>query len=147
MTYVKCMWNMYAYVKDSVTTCGSKCNLNCYSSRFTILSTLFSLNSFVATTILYIYTIYIYNLVLKFCLNLEFFFCIILIKIIFYWPKLHWISIMFFIHTFTHAILQRYIYIYITCNYIHICICTYKFRKNEIKNYASVQIQIYLTRL
>ena len=44
-----------AYVKHSVTTCGSKCNFNYNSSTFTILSTLFSLNSFVVTTI-YIYT-------------------------------------------------------------------------------------------
>ena len=40
-----------AYVKHSVTTCGSKCNFNCYSSTFAILSTLLSLNSFVVTTI------------------------------------------------------------------------------------------------
>ena len=38
-------------MKHSVITCGSKCNFNCYSSTFTILSTLFSLNSFVVTTI------------------------------------------------------------------------------------------------
>ena len=34
-------------MKHSVTTCGSKCNSNCYSSTFTILSTLFSLYSLV----------------------------------------------------------------------------------------------------
>ena len=38
-----------------------KCNFNCYSSTFTILSTLSSLNSFVVTT-MYIYT-YIYSIV------------------------------------------------------------------------------------
>ena len=43
-----------AYVKHSITPCGSKCNINCYSSTFAILSTLFSLNSLVLANI-YIY--------------------------------------------------------------------------------------------
>ena len=42
-------------MRNSVTSCGSKCNFNCYSSTFTILSTLFSLNSFVVITMSYIY--------------------------------------------------------------------------------------------
>ena len=45
-----------AYVKHSATTYESKCNFSCYSSTFTILSTLFSLKSLVSTTIyIYIY--------------------------------------------------------------------------------------------
>ena len=43
-------------MKHSVTTCGSKCNINCLSSTFTILSTLISLYSHVLTAIyIYIY--------------------------------------------------------------------------------------------
>ena len=48
-----------AYVKHSVTTCGSKCNFSCYCSTFTILSTLFLLNSLVFTT----YILLLYQLV------------------------------------------------------------------------------------
>ena len=42
---------VFIYIYISLKLHLGKCNFNCYSSTFTILSTLFSLNSFVVTTI------------------------------------------------------------------------------------------------
>ena len=47
---------VYIYIHINITTCERKCNINCHSSMSTILSTLFSLRSFlVATMYMHIY--------------------------------------------------------------------------------------------